>query len=119
MALNNPTLVNMPYNQQIHIYIYIYREREREREKYRQTNKPTDRDKERQRDRKCACGVMDIVVGNGYGDQSSNPRGGCLHFSYLEKGMNPTILLPVMGKMIEKTGLFSFSIATCLGEGKF
>ena len=27
-----------------------------------------------------ACGVIIIMVGNGYGDLSSNPRQGCLHF---------------------------------------
>ena len=28
-----------------------------------------------------ACGVMDIVVGNGHGDTSSNPGRGWLHFT--------------------------------------
>ena len=34
------------------------------------------------------------------------------------KGMNPTILLSAMGKIAEKTELFSLSMATGLGEGK-
>ena len=28
-----------------------------------------------------ACGVIVIVIGNGHGDTSSNPRQGCLHFT--------------------------------------
>ena len=42
--------------------------------------------------------VMVIVVGNGHGDTSSNPD--CISHSTntLGKGMNPIILLPVMGK---------------------
>ena len=27
------------------------------------------------------CGVMDTVMGNGHGDQSSNPRQSCWHFT--------------------------------------
>ena len=45
-----------------------------------------------------ARGVMVIVVGNGHGDSSSNPRRDWLHFTYLGKGMNPIILPPAMGK---------------------
>ena len=37
----------------------------------------------------------------------------------LGKGMNPIILLPVMDKIIGKTGFFSLDEATSLGEGKF
>ena len=36
----------------------------------------------------------------------------------LGKGMNPTILPPAMGKIIGQIGLFSFGMATSLGEGK-
>ena len=28
-----------------------------------------------------ACGVMVIIIGNGHGDMSSNPRRGWLHFT--------------------------------------
>ena len=56
-----------------------------------------------------ARGVIVIVVGNGHGDTSSNPERDWLHFTYLEKGMNPhltylgkgmnpIILPPAMGK---------------------
>ena len=44
-------------------------------------------------------GVMVIVVGNGYGNQSSNPGQGCSHFSdILGKDMYPAILPPAMSK---------------------
>ena len=45
-------------------------------------------------------GVMITVVGNGLGDTSSNPRRECISYSAntLGKGMNPTGLLPAMGK---------------------
>ena len=36
----------------------------------------------------------------------------------LEKGINSTILLPAMGKIIRQIGLFNLVIATGLGEGK-
>ena len=36
----------------------------------------------------------------------------------LGKGMNPIILPPAMGKIVEQTGFFSLSEATSLGEGK-
>ena len=47
-----------------------------------------------------AHGVMVIVVGNGLGDTSSNPRRDCISHSTntLGKGMNPIILPPAMGK---------------------
>ena len=35
----------------------------------------------------------------------------------LGKGMNPTILLPAMGKIVQ-TVFFNVGMATCLGEGK-
>ena len=39
------------------------------------------------------------------------------HRAYtLEKGMNPSILLPVMGKIVGKTQLFDLGMATDLGE---
>ena len=37
----------------------------------------------------------------------------------LGKGLNPTILSPAMNKMATETVLFSFGIATSLGERKF
>ena len=36
----------------------------------------------------------------------------------LGKGMNPIILPPAMGKIIEQTRFFSLGEATSLGEGK-
>ena len=39
-----------------------------------------------------ACGVMVIVIGNGYGDCISHST------NILGKGMNPIILPPAMGK---------------------
>ena len=47
-----------------------------------------------------ARGVMVIIVGNGHGDTSSNPGRDCISHSTntLEKGMNPNILPPAMGK---------------------
>ena len=43
---------------------------------------------------------MVIVVGNGYGDTTSNPRRDCVSHNpnTLGKGMNPVILTPAMGK---------------------
>ena len=35
----------------------------------------------------------------------------------LGKGMNPTILIPAMSKIVEETRLFSLSMATSLGKG--
>ena len=35
----------------------------------------------------------------------------------LEKGMNPTILPPDIGKIIGQNGLFSILMASSLGEG--
>ena len=45
-------------------------------------------------------GVMLTVVGRRHGDLSSNPGQGCIIHSpnTLEKGINPTILPPSMGK---------------------
>ena len=43
-------------------------------------------------------GVMVIVWGNEYGDSSSNLGQGFFSFQ-IEKGMNPTILLPAIGKL--------------------
>ena len=65
-----------------------------------------------------ARGVMVIVVGNGRGDTSSNPD--CISHctNTLGKCMNPTILLPAMGKIVELTRFFSLGEATSLGEGK-
>ena len=34
------------------------------------------------------------------------------------KGMNPNILPPAMGKIVEQTGFFNLGLATNLGEGK-
>ena len=68
-----------------------------------------------------ARGVVIIVVGNGHGDTSSNPGRDWLHFTlhlYPWKGMNPIILLPAMGKIVEQTRFFSLGYATSLGEGK-
>ena len=44
--------------------------------------------------------VIDIVIGNGIGDPSSNPELDCIspHARVLRKGMNPSVILPVMGK---------------------
>ena len=45
---------------------------------------------------------MISVVGNGNGDNSSNPGQGCIHFSIalipLGKGMHPALLPPTMVK---------------------
>ena len=45
-------------------------------------------------------GVIVIVVGNGYGDASSNPGRDCISHSTntLGKGVNPIILPPAIGK---------------------
>ena len=45
-----------------------------------------------------ACGVMVTVVGNGHDNLNSNPGLGCLHFTYLGKCIDLTILLTAMGK---------------------
>ena len=48
-----------------------------------------------------ASGLMFIVVGSGQGDASSNPgRIDCIAHSIniIEKGMNPIILFPALGK---------------------
>ena len=36
----------------------------------------------------------------------------------LAKGLNPTILLSAINKIVMQNGLFTFGIATDLGEGK-
>ena len=53
---------------------------------------------------KGVCGVMVIVVGNEYGDSSSNPV--CISDSTytLGKGMNPNVLVPAMGKYHGRLG---------------
>ena len=60
------------------------------------------------------------VVGNGPVDLSSIPERS--HSSHspkiLQKGMNPTILPPAMGKLVGQTGHFNLGQATSLGEGK-
>ena len=62
---------------------------------------------------------MVIVVGNGHGDSSSNPRRDWLHSTNtLGKGMNPNILPPAMGKIVGQTRFFSPGEATSLGEEK-
>ena len=64
---------------------------------------------------------MVIIVGNGYGNMSSNPGQSGLFFFFshssntLWKGMNPIILPPAMGKQTDFLGL---GRATSLGEGK-
>ena len=45
-----------------------------------------------------ASDIMVIVIGSGLSCQSSNSEQGCLHFTALEKGMDPVILLPAWGK---------------------
>ena len=65
---------------------------------------------------------MITITGNG----SSNPssyldEAVCISHSAnntLGKSMNPTILPPAMGRIVRQTELFSFDIATSLGEGK-
>ena len=52
-------------------------------------------------------GVINIVVGNGLGDPSSNPERWSLHF---------TTITPLT--MVIIVGLFSLDMATDLGEGK-
>ena len=47
------------------------------------------------------CGVMVIVLGNGHGDLSLNPRQGSFHFAqpyYIWEGVHLTILSPAIGK---------------------
>ena len=44
------------------------------------------------------CGVMVIIVENGYSDQSSNPGEDCISHSTDTFSMNPIILPPFMGK---------------------
>ena len=69
-----------------------------------------------------ACGVMDIVIGNGYWELSSNPGQGfvCIPHSVntLGKGINLTVLPPTMGKIVRQNGFFCFGMATSLREGK-
>ena len=48
--------------------------REKEKEKERE-------EKGMQKKRRCSRAVALIVVGNGFGDPSSNPGLGCLHFT--------------------------------------
>ena len=44
-------------------------------------------------------GAMVIVIGNGYGGLSSNPRRGCLHFTeHHQKGKHSTITIPALSK---------------------
>ena len=67
-----------------------------------------------------ARGVMVIIVGNGHGDASSNPGRDCISHrtNTLQKGMNPIILPPAMGKIVGQTVFFSLGEATSLGERK-
>ena len=61
-------------------------------------------------------GVMVIVVGNG---QILDETGCISHCTNtLEKGMNPIILPPAMGKIVGQTRFFSLGEATSLGKGK-
>ena len=64
---------------------------------------------------------MVIVVGNGHGNTNSNlDETDCISHctNTLEKGMNPIILPPAMGKIVGQTRFFSLGEATSLGEGK-
>ena len=60
---------------------------------------------------------MVIVVGNRHGDTSSNPGRDLISHS-TNKGMNPIILPPSIGKIVGQTKLFCLGEATSLGEGK-
>ena len=57
-------------------------------------------------------GVMDIIVGNEHGDQSSKPGQSCLHCT--KTLINPASLTPTIGKMKSRLGM-----VTCLREGQF
>ena len=49
-----------------------------------------------------AHGVAVIVVGSGHDNPSSNLGQGCSHFTWANafwNGMNPTVLIPVRGKL--------------------
>ena len=64
-----------------------------------------------------AHGVMNIIVGNQHINPSSN-LDEAVYISHgtniLGKGINPTILPQVMGKIMEQNGLFSFNMFTSL-----
>ena len=63
---------------------------------------------------------MVIFAGNGHGEPSSNlNKAVCISHTAntLGKNMNPTILLPAMGKIVGQTELFNLGMATSL-EGK-
>ena len=45
--------------------------------------------------KKSAHGITVIIIGNGLSDTSSNPKRDCI---FLEKGINPTVLLTAMDK---------------------
>ena len=61
---------------------------------------------------------MNIIVKNGLSNPSSNPVCISHHASTLGKSKNPTILPPVMGKIVDQTRLSSLGMATDLAEGK-
>ena len=63
---------------------------------------------------------MDIIVGSGHSDPSSNSGRGCLRLTVklfwemYESNCSP---FTVIGKIVEQTWLFSHGMATSLGEG--
>ena len=59
-----------------------------------------------------------IYIWNGHGDPTSNPGWGGLHFTYLGKGMNQTVLPLVIRKIVAQTGHFWLSMTPLLGERK-
>ena len=61
------------------------------------------------------CGVMVIVIGKGHGDPSSKPDKDVRIRERYESNFSPDNYRQI----IRYTGLFSFRIATALGEGKF
>ena len=83
--------------------IYIGREKERDRE--------WERERERER------AILVTNEGNGYGNQVKI-QDQIVYTSHgantLGKNMNPSILPPTMGKIIEQFGIFNFGIATVL-----
>ena len=61
---------------------------------------------------------MVIVVGNGYGDTSSNPGRDFSHCTNtLGKVWIQLLLPPAMGKIVGQTRFFGLGEATSLGEG--
>ena len=64
------------------------------------------------------CGIIAIIIRK-WSHQANFIFTFPFHGNIFKKGMNPSLLLPSIGKIVEPTQFFCLVRITSLGEGKF